>query len=112
MLALRRRCRSRGVSHPAIVAARTIAPNLRLVCTACIGAAAKHQSSWNRYIKESYKRLMVKRHPPFQLEDIFISTNPATISTAAVMRMADSASPSTSTPTMNEPTAPMPVQMV
>ena len=67
---------------------------------------------WKCYTKERYRRFMGKRPLPFQLEDIFISTNPATISTAAVMRMADKASPSTSTSTMNEPTAPMPVQMV
>lgn len=47
-----------------------------------------------------------------QLAESFIMTRPETIRVAAAMRIGVSASPSTVTPTMKAPTAPMPVQIV
>jgi hypothetical protein len=45
-------------------------------------------------------------------EDTFISTSPTTIKPAAATRNGEAASPSTTMPTTNAPTAPMPVQIV
>ena len=45
-------------------------------------------------------------------DESFISTRPATIRTSAKMRRALADSPSTSTPTKNAPTAPIPVHIV
>ncbi len=44
--------------------------------------------------------------------DTFINTSPLTINTAAPIRIALTCSPRNTMPTMNAPTAPMPVQIV